>query len=343
MMSGSSSVAQYQLFVGVDISAKTAAVAWLEPGKKVTRSFTIEQTNQGFAQLHDKILSTGHRPEEVLIVMEATGCYWIAMATTLVAFEFCVSVVNPAQAHYFAKALLKRSKTDAIDAQTLAKLASLLNPERWVPPPAIYHQLQQRLTQREGLISIRTQLRNQLHALKHHPVVIEAVQSRLEVLISTLNEQIAQVESEMAEALTTDEDWHTSAQLLQTIKGIGLMTTVCLLVTTLNFTTSATIESLTAYAGLAPALHQSGSSVWHKPAIGHTGKARLRAALYLATLSAAQSNPMIKAFYDRLREAGKPMKVARCAAARKLLHLAWAVVKKGQPFDPNYGKEQQPA
>ena len=328
-MSGSSSVAQYQLFVGVDISAKTAAVAWLEPGKKVTRSFTIEQTNQGFAQLHDKILSTGHRPEEVLIVMEATGCYWIAMATTLVAFEFCVSVVNPAQAHYFAKALLKRSKTDAIDAQTLAKLASLLNPERWVPPPAIYHQLQQRLTQREGLISIRTQLRNQLHALKHHPVVIEAVQSRLEVLISTLNEQIAQVESEMAEALTTDEDWHTSAQLLQTIKGIGLMTTVCLLVTTLNFTTSATIESLTAYAGLA--------------AIGHTGKARLRAALYLATLSAAQSNPMIKAFYDRLREAGKPMKVARCAAARKLLHLAWAVVKKGQPFDPNYGKEQQPA
>ena len=119
------------------------------------------------------------------------------------------------------------------------------------------------------------------------------------------------------------------------------MTTVCLLVTTLNFTTSETIESLTAFAGLAPALHQSGSSVWHKPAIEHTGKARLRAALYLATLSSAQSNPVIKAFYDRLRAAGKPMKIARCAAARTLLHLAWAVVKKGQPFDPNYGKEQQ--
>lgn len=178
------------------------------------------------------------------------------------------------------------------------------------------------MTQREGLISIRTQLRDQLHALKHHPVVIEAVQSRLEDLIHTLDEQIAQVESEMAEALTTNEAWHTSAQLLQTIKGIGLMTAVCLLVTTLNFTTSETVESLTAYAGLAPALHQSGSSVWHKPASGHTGKARLRAALYLATLSAAQSNLMIKAFYDRLRKAGKPMKVARCAAARKLLHLA---------------------
>jgi transposase len=342
MTSMSSSIAQYQLFVGIDISAKTAAVAWLSPGKKVTSAFTVEQTYPGFAHLRDKLVATGHQPANVLVVMEATGCYWVGMATTLVAFGFRVSVVNPAQAHYFAKALLKRSKTDAIDAQTLAKLASLLNPELWVPPPAIYHQLQQRLTQREGLISVRTQLRNQLHALQHHPVVIEAVQTRLEILIGTLNEQVEQIESEMVEVLTTHEEWQTSAQLLQTIKGIGLITTVSLLVTTLNFTTSKTVESLTAYAGLAPTLYQSGSSVWHKPAIGHTGKARLRAALYLATLSAAQSNPMIKTFYDRLREAGKPMKVARCAAARKLLHLAWAVVKKGQPFDPNYGQVQQP-
>jgi transposase len=81
---------------------------------------------------------------------------------------------------------------------------------------------------------------------------------------------------------------------------------------------------------------QSGSSVWHRPSIGHTGNGRLRTAFYMAPLSAAQHNPVIKAFYTRLREAGKPEKVARCAAARKLLHIAWAVVKKDQPFDPNY-------
>ena len=84
-----------------------------------------------------------------------------------------------------------------------------------------------------------------------------------------------------------------------------------------------------------------GSSVWHKPTIGHTGQTRLRTALYMATLSAAQSNPVIKTFYDRLRATGKPMKVARCAAARKLLHIAWAVVKKRQPFDQNYVLKQQ--
>lgn len=252
-------------------------------------------------------------------------------------------MVNPAQAHDFAKALLNRSKTDAIDAQTLAKLASLLRPQPWTPPPAIYHQLQQRLTQRDSFLSIRTQLSNQLHALNQHPVVVKSVQVRLERLLKTLDKQIAQVESELEQVLTTDKDWYASAQLLQTIKGIGLITTSWLLVTTLNFSTCETVEALTAYTGLAPALHQSGSSVWRKPTIGHTGKARLRSALYLATLSSAQTNPMLKTFYDRLRADGKPMKVARCAAARKLLHIAWAVVKKRQPFDPNYQKEQQSA
>jgi transposase len=127
-MSSNSPESQYQLFVGVDISAASAAVAWMQPGGKVTRSFTIEQNPQGFSLLQQKILATGCIASKVLIVMEATGCYWIALANTLVEFGFQVSIVNPAQAHYFAKALLKRSKTDAIDAQTLAKLASLLLP-----------------------------------------------------------------------------------------------------------------------------------------------------------------------------------------------------------------------
>ena len=78
-----------------------------------------------------------------------------------------------------------------------------------------------------------------------------------------------------------------------------------------------------------------------KPTIGHTGNGRLRTALYLATLSASQHNPVIKGFYLRLREAGKPVKVARCAAARKLLHVAWAVGTSGESFDPEYQKKQQ--
>ena len=85
-----------------------------------------------------------------------------------------------------------------------------------------------------------------------------------------------------------------------------------------------------------PYVRESGTSVRGKQAISRSGNKRLRRTLYLATLSATRFNPQIKAFYTRLRTAGKPAKVARCAAARKLLHLAWAVVTKGQAYDPAY-------
>lgn len=78
--------------------------------------------------------------------MEATGIYWLALATWLSRQGYAISVVNPTQAHHFAKALLNRAKTDAIDAQTLAQLAALLQPKLWTPPPVIYEELEQRLS-----------------------------------------------------------------------------------------------------------------------------------------------------------------------------------------------------
>ena len=93
-----------------------------------------------------------------------------------------------------------------------------------------------------------------------------------------------------------------------------------------------------AWASRAESPHESGTSIKGRRQIGHAGNGRLRTALYMATMSAAQHNPVIKTFYQRLRAAGKPMKLARCAAARKLLHRAWAVTTKSQPFDPHYQK-----
>ncbi|MDP9316910.1 MAG: transposase, partial [Chloroflexota bacterium] len=110
-------------------------------------------------------------------------------------------------------------------------------------------------------------------------------------------------------------------------------TSAWLLVGTLNFSLCASAEQAASYAGLTPLARESGTSVRGRAQLGRGGNRRLRTALYLATLAGAQYNPVVKTFYERLRRAGKPMKVARCAAARKLLHLAWAVVTKGQPFD----------
>jgi len=152
-------VRTYALFVGVDIAAKTATVATQRPGTKTGRSLTIEQTPEGYTSLLQQLQATGSVPSQVLVVMEATGSYWISLATRLVHAGFAVSVINPAQAHHFAKALLKRAKTDAIDAQTLAQLAMVLQPEPWTPPPQIYYALQQRLAQRDDLLNLRQQVR----------------------------------------------------------------------------------------------------------------------------------------------------------------------------------------
>jgi transposase len=269
------------------------------------------------------------------VVLEATSTYWIGLAVTLHQAGYVVSVINPLQAHHFAKALLRRAKSDALDAQTLAELAVRLQPAPWTPPPAVYHELRQRLIAREALLEMRQQARNHRHALLQWPIQVESVHTHLDGAILDLDGRISSLEREIASVLA-DGAWAESATLLQSIPGVGLVTTAWLLVTTLNFTLCATPEAAAAYAGLVPLPHESGTSVRARPRIGHGGNGRLRTVLYMATLSAAQHNPLIKPFYTRLREAGKPMKVARCAAARKLLHLAFAVVTKGQQFAFSY-------
>jgi len=204
-------VPTYTLFVGVDIAAKTAMVATQRSGAKASRSLTIDQTPAGYTSLVHQLQATGSVPSQVLVVMEATGSYWISLATRLVHEGFAVSVINPAQAHHFAKALLKRAKTDAIDAQTLAQLAMILQPEPWTPPPQIYYALQQRLAQRDDLLNLRQQVRNQLHALVQHPEVIAEVHARMERLLATLEAQLTEVDSEIAAALSQDSTWAAAA------------------------------------------------------------------------------------------------------------------------------------
>jgi transposase len=169
--------------------------------------------------------------------------------------------------HDFAKALLKRSKTDAIDAQTLAELAARLQPERWTPPPLVHTELQQRLVQRDGLVAARTQFRNQLHALVQQSVVIASVRTRLETLIATLDEEIATVEQEIAAAMEQDAAWAAAAARMATVTGLGTLAIAWILTTTLNFTLTVTPDAAANYAGLAPSCDNPvvacvGDHVW---------------------------------------------------------------------------------
>jgi transposase len=355
----SSTTQPYMCFVGVDIAAKDFTAALLLPGQKPKLApGTFSQDNAGFTRFTEVLKSTGYRTEQILVVMEATGPYWVALALTLTQSGYATSVVNPAQVHYASCAQLKRAKNDQLDALTVGQFAQTLLPKIWQPPPQFYYELRQRLTQRDHLLKLLGQVNNQLHALSVSPVVIESVQLQLQGLQLSLSDQIKQMEAEVAQLiqfdlhaalapaaeaeiepvqLTNEQEWQRSIALLRTIPGIGVLSACWLVVATLNFTTCDSPEALVHYAGLAPQERSSGSSVRGRSQIGHSGNGRLRTLLFLATLTAARFNPIIKGFWHRFRvEKNKPVKVARCACARKLLHLAYAIVKSGKSFRADY-------
>lgn len=325
----------YRCFVGVDVAAETATAVWQVEAMPLHGPVTFAQTSKGILGWIAQLQQTAGALGETLIVLEATSSYWITLATTLHAAGYHVSVVNPAHAHHFAKSQGQRAKTDNADARMLCLFAVQRQPACWTPPPQVYHELRQRLMARDVLIDMRQQARNHRHALLHWPVVVPMVVEQLDLAITTLDSQIATLTADV-NAILGASAWAASATLLRSITGVGQITTAWLLVGTLNFTISPSVTALTAYVGLAPMPRESGKSVRGRPRLGHTGNARLRTALFLAALSASRYNPVIKAYYERLRAAGKPSKVARCAAARKLLHIVWAVITKRQPFDPAF-------
>jgi transposase len=325
----------YRLWCGIDVAAKTFTATWTIDRSTFAPPITLPQTPDGFTSLQQHLHALGIPPMEILIVLEATGSYWMRLAVALHVAGYVLSVVNPTQVHHWAKSLPRRGKTDALDARMLTQYALERHPRAWTPPPEVYHELRQRLTAREGLMAMRQHARNQLHALHQWPVQVRAALQPLEEMVAELEKQIATLDVAIAQVLR-DGAWAASAELMQTIAGIGPLTTAWVLVLTVNLELCPTPEAAANYAGLTPLPRESGTSVRGRAQLGRDGNARLRTALYRATINAGRFNPIIKGFYERLRAAGKPRKVARCAAARKLLHLLYGVVTNQRPFDPSY-------
>lgn len=328
----------YRLYCGIDIAALSASVAIRKSLEDEARLLDIEQTERDYRKLHNRLKRYSATPEQTLIVMEATGTYWMNLALYLFRQGYVVSVINPSTAFHFAKSMLKRDKNDPLDAQMLAEMGimqhSLL--PIWREPPPVYEDIHQRLTQRDALVHIRVQTQNRRHALSKRTERIDAVEQRTDELLNFLEAQIDCLERELARIYQGEHDWSPSAQYLLSIKGVGVVTTGWLLVATQNFQTFDTAEQAASFAGLVPRQRQSGTSLNGKHEIGFAGHPRLRRAMFIAAKSALQHNPHIKPFYKRLTGKGKLSKVATIAAARKLMHICWACVKYERLYDPNY-------
>jgi transposase len=319
-------------YVGIDIAHKTATVAWKTALQDKPTVLTIPQTPVGYHHLIAHLHTLG-QPHQIHLVMEATSTYWMALAYRLVEAHFIVSVVNPIQPKYFAKMRGQRTKTDAIDAVMLMEFAQICQPAPWTPPPAIWETLRQYLTYRDQLIAFQTQVRNQLHAFQQNPQADPALLQRIKQRLQSLSDEIQQLKTHIHTLLISDHDWAQAADYLLSIPGISTISAAWLLVATQAFARCDTPQQAASFAGLAPHAKDSGDQRGYR-SVGGSGHQHLRNVLYMASAAASRFNPLLKPFYDQLVARGKPKKVARCAVARKLIHIAWACVTKQCYFDP---------
>ena len=332
---------QYDYVIGVDISkdsfhsrilsAKSDSIIPLD---KISK---FDNSCKGFINFFKWLTKLNICFQSSLIVMEATGVYWEKLAFYCVRKEnINVSVVNPKQIKHFALTNLRRSKTDPLDADLIAHFGTVMNPNVWSPPHPVLEELKQICRERDSFVKMRTEEQNRLHAIKSSSNPSSIVLTSHRGVIKHLEKQIKKLEKIINDKLDNNAGLKEKKELLKTIPGIGDLTAAILLTETNEFSTFTDPRQLAAYVGISPCKHESGSSIHKKIKISKIGNSKIRNTLYLSSLSCIKANSPFKTFYKRLREKDKPAKVALIAVARKLLHIAFAIIKSGKAFDPYY-------
>jgi transposase len=267
--------------------------------------------------------------------MEATGVYSISAASMLVKeHQAIVSIVNPARIVAYGRVLIKRSKTDQIDAEVIRNYAETQSPLTWKPAPLPLRQLTSLVTQADAIRDCLNQWRNRHHAQKFIPDLPDEVKKVQRSIERSLTTQLKKVETAIANLCAQESTLAQKVALLCTIPGVADRSAVKLLAYGQDWLTERSAKALSAHAGLAPHHHQSGSSVNRKSRIDKRGNSKLRKTLYMPALVAAYNNPVLKPFYQRLVNSGKPKKLALVAVMRKLLLISRAMLIAKIPFNP---------
>lgn len=317
-----------EFVMGLDVAKHTLDAILLVGGS--TKYKVVANQPEGFKQLRAWVESCGYRPGRVCL--EATGQYGFAAAEYLFECGYMVSVVNPARIKAYAASRLQRNKTDKVDARLIAEFCQREKPPLWRPSRPAYNDLKGLVHYLDDLMGLRQQEKNRTEFGKS----VDLVANVLNEHIAFLDEKIKSIRKAIHNLIQQDPQFKRDCQLLMSIPGVGELTAARLLAEIRDFRNFKTSRELTAYAGLNPSQYQSGSSIHRKARISKTGNANLRYALYMPALVAYCHNPVVKAFCQRLLNNGKPKMVVICAAMRKLLVLAYGVIKSNSPFDPNY-------
>lgn len=315
--------------LGVDI-AKAKYVVCLRPADQKRRHKSFPNTPEGHAAL--LIWLQRYAGDAVHACLEATGTYGDAVATTLHDAGHRVSVVNPAAVKAFGQSQLRRTKTDAVDADVLADFCHAHQPPAWTPWPLEVRELQGLVRRREAIVAMLTEERNRAAA----PGLSAAVAASLARHLAVLETELGDLDRQIDQHVDQHPSLRAQRDLLITIPGIAATTAARLLAECRAIRDFASARAYAAFAGLVPRDRQSGT-LRGRAHLSKLGSARLRVAVYFPALAAMRFNPILHAFAARLLATGKHKMVVVAAVMRKLLHIVYGVLKHRQPFNPALG------
>ena len=316
---------QFDATLGIDVAkAKLDIAIRFSDGK--TRSKVVDNTPDGFKALVEWVKK--QHDGSLHICMEATGIYWEAVAESLTDQGYVVSVINPAQIKAYGSSQLSRGKTDKLDAKLIAAYCASQRPPAWEPPSAGLRELRALLGRRTALDAMRTQEQNRLHVAR------ESVRADIGAHLDFLSQSITEIDQAIRQKIDDDAGLKQQYALLDSVPGLGEKTIPVLLAHYGGAQRFDCARQAVAFAGLDPRQHESGSSVRGKPRMSKIGHAGIRRALYMPAMVVMSRTKWGRAFAKRLADNRKPPMVIIGALMRKLVQIAYGILKSNTPFNP---------
>jgi transposase len=310
-MTDSISPAVSNLIVGIDVAKDK-----LDLGRSDSKSLlTVDHDVDGVNRIVQQLRAA--RP--ILIVVEATGGLERLVLNALLDADLPVALVNPRNVRHLAKGLGILAKTDKIDAFVLVEFGRLASPRLAVKRSENQTELQALVVCRRQLTHVKTEQTNRLKRTDS-----KAATNAIKSVLAVIDKQIDKLDQQIRSLIESDDDFNSIDKLLQSVPGVGAVVSSTLLAE-LNELGSTDRKSINALVGVAPFNHDSGLLKGQRSIRG--GRASVRSALYMATVTATRCNPIIKAFYKRLQSAGKINKVAIVACMNKLAGLLNAMLR----------------
>jgi transposase len=320
-------------FIGIDISKATFDVAVLEDGVCSHKKFN--NNSDGFKSC---LVWIKPLKEDAVFCLEATGIYGIELAKFLFQKQQKVMMVNPIKTNAFCKLEMSRNKTDKADAESIARYTQHvfnqgnLEKSLFKPKDECFERLQYLVTRLEQLDKSRTQENNRLKVSQDKGATRSGKR-----MLKHIKKEIELIKDEITKVVSKNKALNKQVELLTSINGIGNMTAWSILAYIGDVRLFGSSKQISSYAGLNPKIEQSGTSI-QRSSLSKMGNARLRKSLYMPAIVAMRHNPLMVDLYARLLKKGKPKKLAIVAIMRKLLVIAYGVLKSEKMFDANHAK-----